>query len=736
MADSRFPSVEAPIATALSRLWRRRILFLGSVATMLIAATLAIFAITPRYTAQSLIMLDPREQRVVNIEAVLSRLSTDDPAVQSEIEVLRSEDLARRVIAKTDLVRFPEFNPALSTALVERVLAMAEWPWVDAAFGDLVAAPNSLEANTRNTAAAVDAYFDRLTVEALGRNSRVIGIEFMSKQPALAARVANALADTYIALQTEAKLTATDEAAKWLEQRLAKVGEELMASERAIAASRASIVAAGGWDPALFEQQIAQINGELMRARARHEEAQSELAQIRGSVAVYGTAAVFEVVDPQLMISTNEQLMWLRRTEAELRARLGADDPAVGELRDDIRRLIDQTAQRLIAGARNQVEIADSTVRALETQLRGLVEESVTFGRPQAELRALQREAEATAGLYETLLARSKETSQGLLEQADARIISRASVPHETSFPNRIMLLGVALVGSIAIGGCLVGFADALERGYRSGDQLKRDLSAPMLAEIPMAGRRTEPRALSELLVNEPASAYAEALRTLATSIELAERLPKSGKVLLITSSLPREGKTTLTTSLAITLTGLGRRVLVVDCDLRHPAAHVHFGLRRSPGLSSCLSGQVKATDAIQHHAGSAVDLIAAGDVTEASSLQLLRSERLHRLLQDLRGNYDVILLDSPPLLPIADTRLIGGLADACIMIVRWRLTEQTAARRAFEQLNQAGCKILGLVLNQLRDKAEYGYGSYYASYRAAYESRQAPEARRTEQET
>ena len=699
---------------------RRRVLFFGAMTTFLVASMVAVFAITPRYTAEARVMVDPRAENVVNIEAVLSRLTADDPAIQSEIEVLRSEDLGRRVIAETNLDQSREFNPVLAQSIIGDVLRGLDWPWLNAAFGQILAHPDGADGSRRIQAEVVEKYFDRLQVEALGRSSRVIGISFSSEKPELAARVANTIAETYVGLQVERKLAATDKAAEWLKKRLAGLGGEVAASEQAIEDIRAADVAAGGWDPELFQQQISQVNSQLIQARAEQEQAQEELRQIDGLVAVQGNEAVFEVVDPQLLISTNETLMWLHRSEVELKARYGAGHPAVTEVHREIARLLEDTSARLIAGARNRVEVATAKVRALEGELRRVVEQSIAVRRAQVKLRAAEREAKANTDLYETLLTRSKETAQTGLEQPDASVISHASVPPRPSFPNRLLLLGVALVGSIALSGTLVGVAEGLESGYRSGDQLTRELFLRVLGEIPSAGRRAESEPLAQLLLNEPAGAYAEALRTVATSLELFGDPPDQRKIVLITSSLPQEGKTSLVTCLARTMAATGQRVLVVDCDLRHPNCHAALHLNRAPGLSTYLSDRARAEDVVQEDRASGARLIAAGDVTE-SPLQLLRSPKLSHLLRDLRAGYDVILLDSPPLLPIADTRLLSAVVDRCVLVVRWRTTDRKSVRRAVEQLTQAGGKPLALVLSQVKDKTDQSYGHYYDSYRAAH---------------
>ena len=212
-------------------------------------------------------------------------------------------------------------------------------------------------------------------------------------------------------------------------------------------------------------------------------------------------------------------------------------------------------------------------------------------------------------------------------------------------------------------------------------------------------------------------------MRTIALALELSGDPDAHGKIFLITSSEPREGKTTLVTCLARTIALTGRKVLVVDCDLRRPSCHTQLHLSRAPGLSSYLSDQTSLHAAIQEDGASGVNLISGGEV-KPNPLQLLRSEQLSRLLHDVRSRYDVVLLDSPPLLPIADTRLLSTLVDYAVLVVRRRVTARESVRRAIEEMRQSGARIAGVVLTQVKDRATHGYGYYYASYRAALEEK------------
>jgi polysaccharide biosynthesis transport protein len=699
------------LAALLDVLRRRRLLLIGGIAGTLLVATLAFLQITPRYTAEATVMVYPREERVVDIDAVVSRLTADDQAVQSEMRVIESPDLARRVIAELDLDRRPELNTRLRVSLLERILAWAESPWLSAALGDIVAAtPDEQPDGVGEIARVVDRFRDRLDVRTLGR-SRVIAIAFTSEDPRLAARIANTLADRYIAFQLETKLEATRHASDWLGERLETLRDEVEAAERAVEDFRARIIEGEGHDTRLLAQRLGETNSQLVVAGAEAERARARLARIEELVALSGPTAVFDLIEPQHAMWLNEQLIRLHQTEAELTARHGDDHPVVVGLRARIEAMREETARRLISAARNEVRIAEARAEAHRASLAALLDDSVELGRAEVRLRALEREAEAGAELLRTFLNRAKETAQVGLERPDALIVSRASAPAKPSHPRTLPFLAIALAGSMVVGFGLVFAAEELETGYRTLEKLAGGLGVRGLASVPAVrslGRRTAP---AELPLD---NGYLEAVRALHLGVTLALPAGDRGRVVQITSSVPKEGKTTLTASLARAMARAGLRVAAVDGDLRESMLHEALDVPSGEGLCEYLAGTAEL-DAILRRGSDGVDVIVAGEV-EHDPTQLLRAPRLSLLLDGLRERYDIVLVDSPPLLAVADPRAIAPLADGCVLLVQWLRTRRELVAIARDRLLEADARLLGVVLNRVKGQpdAAYGYGYGY----------------------
>lgn len=697
----------------LTRLvWRRRALLLGTMAFVIGLALLAMYAIPPRYTARATVMIDPREQRIVDIETVISRLSADDQAVRSEIEVIRSEEIASRAIRALRLAELPEINPELSPGILRLAGERLGWPWLAVAFGEVQERPAEPAAPGASPE-VVERFLDRLEVAALG-TSRVVAIDFTSRDPGLAARVANTVAQSYIDFQLEQKLNATRSAAGWLDQRLAELRGQALASERAVTEYRNEIVAEQGRSAELLAQQIAQTSGRLTEAEVELRAASERRDRVRALVAVQGPTAVFDVVEPQIMVWFSGQLVALRQTEAQLTADRGKDDPVVREVQAEIGALSERMAARMAAMIETSVEIAQAKVAGLQAKLEQLTADAMAFDRATVALRSLEREAEADVGLFRTFLARSKETAQAGLERSDAWIVSAAAAPARPSFPNKLTWLGAAFAMSLLMGGGLVFAAEELEPGYRDREGLARALGATVLAVIPTLGRRPRDVPPAEWLVREPTAAFAEAVRSLHTSLTLAAHRGEPVRAILVTSALPQEGKSSIVASLARAAARGGVRVVAVDADLRRGFLHRQFDLPNEAGLTDFLAHGRPLEEIVQVDRRSGAHVVTAGSPAD-EPWELLRPPRLPELLDRLRAGYDLVLIDSPPMLAVSDARTMAELVDGSVLVVRWRATPREAVQAAHEQLLGTGTRLLGAVLSQAAERApaDYGYGGY-----------------------
>lgn len=713
------PVPRSMLSDIVRALARHRLLLFLSVSLLALASVLVFLNIQPKYTAQSTIMIYPREENVIDIEAVISRIAPDSQAVEGEIRVLQSPDLVAAVVDELGLQHHAEFNPAIGESALDKLLDRLDWQWLRLALG-VIAEPDPESEAIISRTVAVERVLNGVQVEALGR-SRVIGISATSEDPKLASTIANALATAYINFQVETKIAATQRAADWLAGRLESLRGEVEASERAVQNYRAEIVRREGRDAALLDRQIAETNSQLTLARAENDTARVRFEQIQDAVAERGILAVFDVVDPQWTLELEGLLVWLRQTESQLAARLDPSSTVLQDLRRQIGDSREQTARQLIAGARSALLASASKVEALQTALDKLLQASLDLGRAEVGLRSLERDASANTELFLAFLSRSKETAQVGFDRADAVIISRASVPLKPSWPRPFQFLLVAFVGSFVVGIGLVFLAEELSVGFLSVDDVAEQLQIRPLGEIPYISRKAWREDPASFIHSEPQAPFASAVRLLSSHLSLYSRKDGHeplGSVIQFTSIWPGEGKSTIVAILARVAADSGLRVIAIDADLRRPTLHVAFDRARTPGLSDCIESQSSIETFIGTDEASGADVIVAGTPT-SNVLQLLRSAQLDQLLANLRRQYDLVLVDSPPLSVVADAFALAHHVDSCILVVRAEATTREAVRSLTRRLQDQRIDLTGVVLNGVKTRHGRGYDRGYYEYRS-----------------
>ena len=330
--------------------------------------------------------------------------------------------------------------------------------------------------------------------------------------------------------------------------------------------------------------------------------------------------------------------------------------------------------------------------------------------------------------LFETFLVRLKETTaQESFQQSDSAILSRADVPEEPSFPKKIRVLSLSVLGSVFLGVLLAFAIERLDRGFRSMEQVARMTGLPTLGLIPaLKDVEKSGMAPSQHILQDPGSAFGESIRTIATSLLLAD-VGKQPKVILITSAIVKEGKSTVATSLARSQARIGRKVAIVDCDLRRATVHKAIGLRQKPGLVEFLADKASLQDVMQEDSNSGAHVLAAGGPTTRPT-ELLGSAQLKKLLKTLSQSYDLVILDSAPVGAVSDTRILARMADKTVFLIRWADTPREVAIAALQQIVDAGADVLGVMLSivDVKKHASYGYsdsGTYYGPMKKYYTS-------------
>ena len=464
-------------------LWRRKALLIGVMDLLTTFAVVAVSQVTPRYRAETLVLIEQRESTVIDIESVISGLSLNSEGINSEVEIVRSRRLAERLVDAVGLADWPEFAPQRA-AEPSRLNPLTHLPpAVRRVLGLRGQTDRAIDANlserqltVRDRAALVDRFLMTLDVAPLGR-SFVIAVRFEAQDPELAALVTNTLGDLYIIDQLEAKFEATERATAWLNDRLASLRREVENSEGAVERYRTETGLIEGIKATLVAQQVSELSTQAVIVRAELAEAEARLGQILRLVERGGADTAVEVLNSVLIRTLKEQESQLLQREAELGTEYGPRHPTMVNIRaelDNLQGRIASEVNKIVENLKTEVNVARARVDALETDLRRLEARAGEANRAEVWLRALEREATASRPMFETFLNRFKETSdQDGLQQPDARVISYAAPPTWASYPKKKIIVALALVTSGLFGLALIFTIEHLDAGFRSSEQIE-----------------------------------------------------------------------------------------------------------------------------------------------------------------------------------------------------------------------------------------------------------------------
>jgi succinoglycan biosynthesis transport protein ExoP len=716
---------------------RRKVMIaaIGVVGTMLSAFYVS--GLTPLYKAESTIVVEPERKKIVNIDQVAQNLTPDWLTPLTEAAIIRSRDNALLAVERLDLVNHPAFNASMrprqpgmleiGKAWLEKGLA---WAGIDVTLVEEkgpVPAPQPTRA--LQPAQLVGAFLGGLETIPVER-SRLIRIVYTSTDPALAADAANAVAELYIDGQKKAKGRATSEANSWLDQRVREVHQEVIKAQQKRDEFRrqAGIIELG--EISINAEQLADMNSRLIEARTVRQQAEARYSQVaKLTQSSDALESVPEVLSSALIQTLRLQQIEAERNIAELATQFRDGHPkmvlARAELAD-VRAKLQAEVKKIASQLQHEVDLARSTEGTLSAEVQRLQQKAEEQNDAKVTLDLLESELQASKQLYETLLARYKETEvqDDTVQRQDARIISAAIPPGGPFYPQKKLLIGVALAASLVIGVILAISIELLDYGFRSLSQIEGLTGLPTLGMVPMIvrkGRLTQPH---QLAVAKPGSVYGEAVRTLRTALLLSdsERPPRT---VLVTSSIPNEGKTSTALSIACQSAKSGQRCIILDCDLRQSSVHKYFGVPNNSGLADYLVGKARLEEVIEIDPLSGAHLIPAG-ARAPNPIDLLGSPQMRRLIKALSQAYDLVILDTPPVLAVSDALVLVRHVDATLFLIRWEKTRRQAAISGLKIALEAGANLAGVVLSQVDVKrhAQYDYadsGYYYGGYNKYY---------------
>jgi polysaccharide biosynthesis transport protein len=730
---SRDANEEVDVGGTLRALWRRKLLIVALTLLFVVPAAALIAHITPRYRAEARVMVDDSTVHL-GLPEILSGhpLEDEDITVLSEIQVILSRDLAKAAIDKLGLVGDPEFNSSLRApsafdhlrgTLVAEVHRYLPWLKPQSAGGDAKVPPE-----TR----VVDAFLTHLTADPTGR-SRVIRIGFSSESAAKAALIANTVARLYVDDQGEAKTAAAAKATKWLEGHLVQLQQAAEDARLAKETFRRNAgLLQGDKDATLIAQEAASVNQQLGDAEARASIAEARLAYVRKALANPGSgASLSEVVQARPIETLRERESALQEKLAELSSRDGPLNPSFQAVEAELTGVqgsMSRQTQRILQGFTSDVVRENAIVTQLSATLAELKEELGRSNDEQAKLATFDRKAQSADALYQTFLDRVKQTRiEQTDQQSDEQVISSADPPEQPYFPSRRTLFALAAFISALIACLIALLVERRRAGFVDLHHAETALGSNILSLIPFV-KRFAPIVGPEKLVPLPSRtpdvpvSFAEAVRSLHVRLLLSSGARP--KVIMFASALPGEGKTTSSVALALLMAGIGRRVIIIDCDNRRPSLHRPFGISRGPGIIEYLRGSA-LQEVVRTVPGSDVDVITSG-ASASHPADLFGSQRMKALLAALAERYDLVILDTPPLMAVADALVLAPLTDKTVYFVRWEKTPKTAAERGLALLAGARADVVGTVLSMVdfeklakRDPR----ATYYHKVRAYYEA-------------
>ncbi len=709
------------------RILLRKWILITSVLLVTAVTGILLFSISPRFTAQTSLIVEPREDILDDLKSVLTSLSPDAETIRSEIAIIGSRALAEKVVDQLKLDLEPEFNEALKpkSQLAEffSIKTYLSNPIVRRLFGLGEEEPipeDKLRARER--VAVIDKFVERLEAFPVP-GSRVIVLQFTSENPDLAAEAANLVADVYILDQLEAKYEATRKATLWLNTKIEGLRKKVQESDHAVEAYRNQFGLLEGTTGTLVSQQISDLNSQMIVARTARAEAEARLSQVRQLIRSSGGASsAADVLQSPVIQSLLTQEAEVKRKVAELSGEYGNRHPRLINARAELKDLqakMSTEVNKIVQGLRNEVGVA----RAREASLRKALEQFegrlAQSNNAEVQLHALQREANADNAMLESFLSRYEETSAQMdvaVNQPDARVISEAVIPNEASFPPKKVILIIALMGSTLIGLLLIFVADQMDSGFRSSEQIEEATGVRVLGLVPLLSERSRSgKSPGNYILNNPVSLFSESIRSLYTSI-LTTRIDSPPKKILITSSQPDEGKTSIAICMARSRALAGYKTVLIETDLRRPVIHKVLKNPRKPGLVELMLGKAELADVMfKDEASGCVVIPAGGSVPDPTAI--LSSQKMKKLLDILEKEFETIILDSPPVMAASDARILGADVDLTVFVVRWARTSREVVTLALRQIVDSGGHLGGVVLSQVDPKKHAYYGSGDSGY-------------------
>src|ERR1700683_3727911 len=695
----------------------------------LVLGAVYIFTSVPRYTASAILVIDSHKPQFLQTEPQLGAAPIDSAALDTQIEILSSENVALAVIKDLRLNEDPEFispRAGLLGTVVNLVVGT---------LNAFLPSPTAHEPSSEYLVMrrALRTFQDRLKVKRLGL-TYAIEIDFESLTPERAAQIANAIADAYVVDALEAKYQITRRAAVWLQDRLKELREQSSEAERAVVAYKGknNIVDTGG--ALMNEQQLAALNSDLIQARAATAESKARLDRVQ-QILVAGdvdpdaasTATVADTLHNDVITKLREQYLEIEARQSLWAAKYGANHLAVVNLRNqmgELRRSIFEELKRTAETYESDYEIAKKREESIQKSLSQIITESQTTNEAQVTLHNLQSNAQTYRAIYDNFLQRYMESvQQQSFPISDSRVITQATAPLLKSSPKTLLVMALASLGGLLFGAGIGMLRDIADRVFRTTTQVREHLHVECIALVPevkdgakssaptsdlpaklgpssptgRAVRTGSSRAAKAAakdakksgphvivrdasvrwtVTDSPLSRFTESIRAIKIAVDLGST-DNANKIIGIASSLPNEGKSTISLSLAQLIAHSGGRAILVDCDLRKPALSRMLTPNAKAGLLEIVSDKATFEDVLWTEPTTNLTFLPTVLPSRfVHTSEVLASDATRKMFDRLREAYDYLIVDLSPLAPVVDVRVMTPLMDSFIFVVDWGRTK------------------------------------------------------------
>lgn len=677
---------------------RRLIPILFSIVIVTVLTVVAYMMADPVYTATARVGLDRQSSDVLKVGVEKGGVVIDSSSVDTEVQVLRSPAMAEAVVKRLKLDSRPGFGQSVDGAAVAPAVAMRR---------------------------AIDRVRNGLDVKRDG-TSYVIAVGYSSGDPQVATDIVNATISAYVAGQRTAKVSERSEEVRQLSERMGKLRSEVISAETAVAQYRAATNLVDiTKDRTSAQQALSALTTELAAAQADQAAADARAAASR-------TGTTTNLLQNPVVNQLVTRQAQLRAERNEMAGRYGDRHPSLAAIDSQLRDVsasIDSETRRVRTSIQSEADIARQRAGSVQRSIAKEQSELLAGNRASVKLAELERNAESSRQLYQAFLDRYRGALATLgSERSNSYIVAEALTPRMPTSPNlKAYMVGgivIALISAVLVTLIL----EFLERGFRSRSEMEKGLAIRTIGSIPdlrtvkeVPLRPSGPMDAADYLLQHENSVFTESFRSIRTTLRLAQsgQRPRS---LAITSSIANEGKTTAAICLARSAARSGLKVVLVDCDLRRRASSRSMATKINVGLADVLQGVAPLEKALVLDSASGAYLLPQREA-DGADYDAIASESMRNLIEQLKARFDLVILDTAPVLPVAESRAVCAMADKTLLVVRWRSTPAAAAALALRELELSDADVAGsiLALVNIRGRAGMGNEAYYYTPYTAY---------------